>query len=248
MFNSYVLHAISYKETSLIVKLFTKEHGIITLIANGAKRKTSQFYNILQPFIPLCTYWKSKNSDLNTLYKAEPQAAPYKLTSTYLFSALYINELLMKLLITQDPVLELFDNYQKFLENLSDLSKINNKYVKASIQLEQNLRFIEKQILKAIGYELHLNKESHNESVIDINANYFFDLENGLKINEIKQKPMLNDSFYDNKNLISGKSLLALHNNNFVDNIEMYESKIFMRKIIAIFLGNKQLLSRKLFV
>ena len=42
MFNAYVLHYILYRETSLIVKFFTKEHGIVNLVAHGAKRKKSQ--------------------------------------------------------------------------------------------------------------------------------------------------------------------------------------------------------------
>ena len=39
MLNAYVLHRILYRETSLIVKFFTKEHGIVNLVARGVRRK-----------------------------------------------------------------------------------------------------------------------------------------------------------------------------------------------------------------
>lgn len=237
MFNAYVLHTLVYKETSLIVKFFTKEHGVVSLVANGAKRKKSQFANILQPFIPLLLYWKNHSLDLSTLHKAEALSPPYKLSRVYLFSSLYVNELLFKLLATHDPNTELFNYYQVFLENLSNLSKTNG----SSIQLEKNLRFMEKQILKAIGYELQLDRESCNGDIIDTNANYYFDLESGINLHKLQgsETPQI---------FISGKSLLALHSDNFIDAIQMQEAKLFMRKILANFLGNRPLASRKLFV
>jgi DNA repair protein RecO (recombination protein O) len=261
MFNGYVLHTLAYKETSLIVKFFTKEHGVVSLVAKGAKRKKSPFYNILQPFLPLLIYWENKNMDLHILHKAEAQGAPYKFNRIELFSALYVNELLIKLLVLQDPAADLFIHYKNFLECLVELSG-QDKSLEQNLLLEQNLRFIEKQILKAIGYELPLDRESSSEHEINIEAEYCFDTENGLNVTNIRshsnsiipcsvgssQQPCKQQVTLHNKAVISGKSLLALHRNNFTDMVEMQESKQFMRKVIANFLGNKQLISRKLFL
>lgn len=229
MFNAYVLHATCYRETSLIVKFFTKEHGIINLVANGAKRKKSQFAGILQPFVPLVVYWKNHSIDLATLHKAEAVARPYQLSGTYLFGSLYINELLIRLLAPNDPHVELFDFYQDFLNNLNNLRSINK------IFLEKNLRFIEKKILKSIGYELELQV-----AAIDAHAQYYFDFEDGLMLHKI-ELPHISQI------IISGKSLLALYNDNFTDAIDMQEAKLFMRKILAQILGHKPLETRKLF-
>ncbi|MGD0465839.1 MAG: DNA repair protein RecO [Gammaproteobacteria bacterium] len=234
MINAYVLHSILYRETSLIVKFFTKEYGIINLVARGVKRKKNSLAAILQPFVPLSIYWKQHNVDLATLYQAEANGIPHKLTGVFLFGSLYINELLLKLLAVMDPHAELFDFYKQFLENLEH---INNK-----TDLEKNLRFIEKKILKAMGYELQLDRESKTNVSIDLTAQYYFDFENGLQksINSII-----------NINLIPtfrGASLLALHNDHYSNSQERQEAKLFMRYILAIFLGKKTLNTKKLFI
>ncbi len=242
MLDGYVLHAIAYKDTSLIVKFFTKEYGIINLVANGAKRPKSRFFGILQPFIPLLLYWKARYVELATLYNAEADGAPFRLQSSYLFGALYINELFLKLLANHDPVPELFDDYHQFLHNLNQASKMLPMEQKINnFLLEKNLRFIEKRLLKTIGYELELS--NHIQSNDDL---YIFDLENGLQIyNQEKSNNIANTV---NNNIISGNSFIALYYNNFTEIKQLQEAKLFMRKILANFLGNKSLEVRKLFV
>ena len=50
---AFVLHSYSYRETSLIVEIFTKEYGRISLVAKGARRPTSLLRSALQAFQPL---------------------------------------------------------------------------------------------------------------------------------------------------------------------------------------------------
>ena len=236
MIEAYVLHSILYRETSLILKCFTREYGIVHLIAKGARRKKKSSAAILQPFIPLLIYWKQHNVDLATLYQYEANGMPHKLTGFCLFGALYINELLLKLLIIMDQHNELFDYYKQFLENLENLKNSNNK-----IDLEKNLRFIEKKILKSIGYELQLDRESNTNMPIESTSKYYFDVENGIQkainiINKLNPLPMFN-----------GASLLALNNNHYPTDHERQEAKLFMRYVLAHFLGKKLLNTKKLF-
>ena len=49
----FVLHSYPYKETSLIVDVFSRDHGRIALVAKGAKRPHSQLRGVLQTFQPL---------------------------------------------------------------------------------------------------------------------------------------------------------------------------------------------------
>ena len=233
MINAYVLHSILYKETSLIIKFFTKEYGIVNLLARGVKRKKKSLAAILQPFVPLLIYWKQCNIDLATLYQAEANGVPHKLTGIFLFGSLYVNELLLKLLAIMDPHSELFDVYKQFLENLEH---INNKP-----DLEKNLRFIEKKILQAIGYELQLDRESKTNTLIDLNAQYCFDFENGL------QKSAPSTISINSTPTFSGVSLLALNNNYYANDQERQEAKLFMRYVLSNFLGKKSLNTKKLF-
>jgi DNA repair protein RecO (recombination protein O) len=49
----FVLHSYPYKETSLIVDMFTRDHGRIGVVAKGAKRPLSKLRGVLQTFQPL---------------------------------------------------------------------------------------------------------------------------------------------------------------------------------------------------
>ena len=81
----------------------------------------------MQPFVPLLLYWKNHSIDLATLHKAEAIGGSHQLSGIYLFGALYVNELLLRLLATHDPHPELINFYQQFLENLSKINKSSNK-------------------------------------------------------------------------------------------------------------------------
>src|SRR4051812_12720692 len=62
---AFVLHSYPYKETSLIIDLFTRDFGRVALIAKGAKRPHSQLRGVLQTFQPLSSSWVGK-SELRT--------------------------------------------------------------------------------------------------------------------------------------------------------------------------------------
>ena len=46
---AYVLHRYDWSESSLILEVFTRDHGRIALVAKGVKRPTSSFRPILLP-------------------------------------------------------------------------------------------------------------------------------------------------------------------------------------------------------
>lgn len=237
MIPAYVLHSFAYKETSLIIKFFTKEHGIVHLVARGAKRK-KYLSAILQPFVPLLIHWKYHSVNLAVLYQADAQGLPYKLINSCLFSALYINELLIKLLATMDPYPELFDCYKQFLAQLDNLKSLTSQ--ECQLDLEKHLRIMEKHILKAIGYELQLNKESQSNDPILLNEKYYFDFENGLQ-------KLANNSLVFTQTF-NGSSLLALHNDCYSNTTERQEAKLFMRTVLAKFLGKQLVQTKKLFI
>src|SRR5512133_431805 len=47
---AYVLHHYDWSESSVILDLFTREHGRIAVAAKGAKRPFSQLRSVLLPF------------------------------------------------------------------------------------------------------------------------------------------------------------------------------------------------------
>jgi DNA repair protein RecO (recombination protein O) len=49
----FVLRKISYSESSLILKAYTREHGLMSFMAKGAKRQNSRLHGLLEPVIHL---------------------------------------------------------------------------------------------------------------------------------------------------------------------------------------------------
>ena len=66
--DAVVLRAIEYSETSLIVTLFTRRHGQLTVMAKGARRPKSRFGSALQPmaYVQVVYYYKPERG-LQTL-------------------------------------------------------------------------------------------------------------------------------------------------------------------------------------
>src|SRR5690606_32089926 len=54
---SFVLHAYPWRETSLIVEVFSRDHGRVALVAKGARRPHSALRGVLMAFQPLLVDW-----------------------------------------------------------------------------------------------------------------------------------------------------------------------------------------------
>lgn len=119
---AFVLHHYDWSETSLVLDLFSREHGRLAVVAKGAKRPYSQLRSVLLPFLRL-QVTLSKPSKMNEDGAAEVQSlrgAEWVGGATLpsgaaLFSGYYVNELLLKFLPRQDPQPELFDAYAALL-------------------------------------------------------------------------------------------------------------------------------------
>src|SRR5574337_141270 len=145
---AYVLHARPYRETSLLLELFSKEVGRVAAIAKGARTKRSPLKGLLQPFTPLIISLVGRHS-LQTVKLVEANGAPNYLTGQSLLTAFYLNELLLKLLQHGDAHPNLFLNYQRTISALITTSNI-----------EIVLRLFEKNLLSELGYGLQLQQEA----------------------------------------------------------------------------------------
>jgi len=121
---AYVLHRYDWSETSLIVELLTRERGRVVVAAKGAKRPTSQLRPVLLPFQPLLVQLGKTPADeaaeVHTLRSAEWAGGAPMLSGAALFPGFYLNELLLKLLVRQDPHPRLYDAYADTLGALGD--------------------------------------------------------------------------------------------------------------------------------
>ncbi|MEH6577620.1 MAG: DNA repair protein RecO [Amphritea sp.] len=138
---AYVLHSRPYRDTSLLVDLFTLEQGKISAVVKGARSPRSRFRAALQPFTPLQVGWRGRH-ELKTLIQAEPVSAPFFLTGSGLMCGLYVNEMLQRLLQPFDPYPRLYVYYQYVLNELLSGNDI-----------EVALRVFERHLLKQLGYD-----------------------------------------------------------------------------------------------
>jgi DNA repair protein RecO (recombination protein O) len=121
---AFVLHRYDWSESSLILDLFTRAQGRLTVVAKGAKKPHSNLRAVLLPFqrvsVTLGRLPEGEGaSDIQTLRQAEWAGGMAMLTGEALFSGFYLNELLMKLLARHDAHPALFDAYAQTLPSLA---------------------------------------------------------------------------------------------------------------------------------
>src|SRR5258706_5814588 len=98
---AFVLHSYPFRETSLVIEVFTQDFGRVALVARGARRPRSALRGVLLAFQPLLLSWAGK-SELRTLYKAEWRGGVPQLKSTALLCGFYLNEVMLKLFPRDD--------------------------------------------------------------------------------------------------------------------------------------------------
>ncbi|MFA7436988.1 DNA repair protein RecO [Castellaniella sp.] len=115
--SAHVLHASAWRETSLIIQAFTRDHGRLALVAKGAKRPYSALRPVLVCFQPLWLSW-SGSAEVRTLTRAE--SGPVRLLDgRALMSAWYLNELILRLLPRDDAYPLVYDAYAGALDALA---------------------------------------------------------------------------------------------------------------------------------
>ncbi len=137
---AYVLHARAFGDSSLIVEVFSANHGKLGLVAKGARAPKSKKRALLQMLQPLLLSWRD-SGELGSLMAIESAGMPTTLTGETLFCAWYANELLMKLLQRHDPHPHLFAAYAQLLARVER-------------DAEGALRAFEQVLLDELGYGL----------------------------------------------------------------------------------------------
>lgn len=221
---AYVLHTYPYRETSLIVEVFSQEHGRLPLMARGARRPKSAVRGLLLSFQPLALSWFGKN-ELRTLHSAEWQGGQPLLQGKALICGFYLNELLLKLLHRDDPHEQLFLYYQQTLQELARRTDY------AAV-----LRRFEKRLLQELGYELTLDREAGTGLPVVAGEGYRYVIEHG----PVRQAAGQNGVE------LRGKTLLDLAADDYSDPVTQQQGKALMRTLINHYLGDQPLHTRQL--
>lgn len=223
----YVLHARPYRETSLLLEVFSRDHGRVALLARGARRPQSPLRGVLMAFQPLELSWAGKGEVL-TLIRAEWQGGLPLLTGQSLFCGYYLNELLLKLLPREDAHPRLFERYGQILAHLGGVPP-------KEVDAEAGLRAFERALLSELGYGLTLTQDCKGREVAP----------QGRYRYEIEQGPVAVDA--DAPGSIAGQTLLDMAADDYRQPTTRSEAKQLMRRLLTHYLEGAELESRKLF-
>jgi DNA repair protein RecO (recombination protein O) len=255
---AFVLHNRAYRETSLIIEVFGRDTGRFALVAKGVRRPKSALRGMLQSFHPLLLSW-SGSGELGLLTGAEPDGYMRPLAGKALFSGLYINELLMRLMYRHDPHPELFHYYRDAIEALNQAqgtdesmdgrgtspgtdevgrSRTPEPRAKQDARAEAVLRIFEKQMLESIGYGLLLDRDIDSGEPIHGDCTYRYELDRGPTSLATRDGDGVR---------VAGETLLSLARESLETERALDEAKQLMRAVLRRYLGDKPLATRSLF-
>ena len=226
---AYVLFSRPFQNTSLMLDFFTIDYGRIRAIAKGARRQSSKYRSILQPFHPLLIGYTGRG-EVKTLGHVESSVAAISLKGERLFSAIYLNEILCRLLHNYVEHKLLYKNYQETLIALQ-----------GSSNLEVTLRVFELTLLSELGYAINFNEVNPTNKPIVSRELYKFSPHVGFELashRECEENP---------QHIFEGEVLIAIRELKMEQDKVAKSAKRLLRIALSALLGDKPLNSRNLF-
>ena len=221
----FILHRRPYRETSFLLDIFSLEWGKVSAVAKGIRGAKNDKKSLLQPFQALQLTLSGKH-ELKNLNQVEALAPSLNLQGNRLFAAMYVNELLNRLLAQDMPQAELFTLYQTTLQALAD-----------DLPLEPVLRQFELSLLVDLGYGINFSQDAESGQAIDPQVYYGFVYEQGwLHLEQANNR----------RNCFKGETLLEVEQLVWTD-ASLLCAKQVTRLCLAQLLGTKPLKSRELF-
>lgn len=221
---AYVIHSRAYRDTSLIVEVFTASQGRLSLLVRGAKSGKQKKSLILQPFRKLHVSWAGRG-ELPVLSSVEEAGGSLRLQGQALACGYYVNELIYHLLPRFEPAMELFVMYWPVIEAIND----------ESIR-DSALRRFEFNLLQQTGYAPLLGSEWQTGEDIVAEQRYRY---------RIPEGPEVADS--GDGLMVSGQTLLELDAEQFESLTFAKEARDLARILIHYQLNGRELVSRSLF-
>jgi DNA repair protein RecO (recombination protein O) len=225
---AYVIHSRPYRDSSALLDVFTAEYGRIGLVAKGTRRPSRKGSGaaLLQPFIPLLVSFSGR-TELKTLVATEPAQGRFTLFNERVFSGMYMNELLVRLLHRNDAHPALFSAYDQALKALAGTEVVDTV-----------LRRFEYQLLDELGYQFDLGTDGASGQPVLATNVYHYERGVGLVADY--------EGVESGGGVYAGSELLAMASGDFGGSARA-AAKRLLREALAEHLGDAPLRSRELF-
>jgi DNA repair protein RecO (recombination protein O) len=220
---AYLLHARPYRETSGLLELLTERYGRVSCVGRGLRGQRRAQAPV--PFVRMRVGFGGRSALMN--WNGFEVEARHALEGRALFSGLYLNELMLRVLRNDDPHPSVFAGYERTLAELA-----------ASADLEAALRRFERLLLRECGYEITLDTDAETGEAIDADATYRFTPDTGFS--RCDESP-------DGARTFLGATLLAIHGDDYADQHVRRAAKRILRRALEPHVGERPLVSRELF-
>lgn len=172
--DAFILHHYDWSESSVILEVFTREHGRVVLVAKGAKKPTSNFRPVLLPLQPIRVSYGvgSADAEVHSLRGAEWLGGYVMPTGDALLSGYYLNELMMRLLARDDAHPALFAAYAATVAQLADRGVADK---------QPALRAFELSVLRETGWLPALDTQTQTHAGLEPDRPYVLVPEAGLR-------------------------------------------------------------------
>ena len=221
--HAYVLHQRPYRNTSQLIDCLTRNHGLVTLVAQGSRRPKSGQRAILQPFLPVQISWV-RRGELGRLTHVELRPPASELNGERLLAGFYMNELLLRLVARGDANVPVFSCYSRALADL--VTRANTSMV---------LRLFELRLLEALGYGLNLHHDAETGEPISAERRYRFEPEYGARPEAGSVSD--GDSYW-------GRALISLRDEKLDDDECLRAAKRLLSRVLRVYLGERPLKTR----
>ena len=226
---AYILHSQPYSETSLLLDVFTRNHGRLLIMAKGALRPYTRWRaSIFQTFQTLAMGFSGKGA-VRTLLDAEWVGGIPMLQGGALISGYYMNEWLMRALAREDVSAGLFDAYQ---HGLADLS-LNAHTASEQAQV---LRRFELALLSELGFAPDL--AALGEIAVDASIGYDVAQQRWLKL------PSTTANNEDVPIRLTGQTVLDIRAGVFHSTRTQTEAKALFQAMLMQHVTDKPLFTR----
>ncbi|RJG14171.1 DNA repair protein RecO [Pseudomonas cavernicola] len=217
---AFILHSRAYRESSALVDFLTPQ-GRLRAVLRGARGKAG---TLARPFVPVEVEFRGRG-ELKNVGRLDSAGIPCWLLGDALFSGLYLNELLIRLLPAEDPHPILFEHYSATLAALA-----------AGRPLEPLLRAFEWRLLDELGYGFALAEDLSGQPIA---PDGLYRLQPDAGLEPVAQLQ---------PGLFHGAELLAMADADWSAPGALAAAKRLMRQALAPHLGGRPLVSRELFM
>lgn len=229
----YLLHSKKYTDSKILASFLTFNYGVVQTVLRVTKKKKLSFPPLA--FTPMFVSWVD-SPNLKTITSYEQSHPSHALLGREMYCAMYLNEVLMRMLTEQYEADGVFEFYRRALIALQNTAS-------HLWQQESILRSFELDLLKVLGFGIDFLSDVHGAPLLDSRQSiYQFYTDSGflLCLNDVDDTSITYDCF-------CGADIVAIGKREWTPT-SLAASKKILRIALAPHLGGRPIRSRELFI